>query len=53
MKIYHVYSKTTGELVYHSLTVDELESKIIKNVIQFKDHEILPLEYENNIEGSY
>jgi len=53
MKIYHVYSKRTGELLYHSLTVDELESKIVKNVIQFKNHDILPSEYENNIEASH
>lgn len=53
MRIYHVYSKRTKEVIYHSLTVEELESKIVENVIQFENHEILPLEHEHNIEASY
>lgn len=55
MTIYHVYSKSTKEVIYHSLTVDELESKIVENVIQFKNHEIIPLESDNynGIDASY
>jgi len=53
MIIYHVYSKLTGDLIYHSLTVDELESKIREDVIQFSNHEILPLECDSIIESSY
>ena len=53
MTIYHVYSKSTGDVICHSLTVDELESKIVKDVIQFENHEIIPLEHEHNIEASY
>ena len=53
MTIYHVYSKSTGDVICHSLTVDELESKIVEDVIQFENHEIIPLEHDHNTEASY
>ena len=53
MTIYHVYSKATGDVICHSLTVDELESKIVEDVIQFENHEIIPLDNDYNVEASY
>lgn len=38
--MFHVYDKKTKECVYNCLTVDDLESKIVKNQIRFTDHEI-------------
>ena len=52
-RIYHVYFKTSGELFRHSLTVDELESMIKDEVINFSQHEIVVLTEDPKCDPSY
>jgi hypothetical protein len=52
-RIYHVYLKTTGELFRHSLTVDDLESMIKDEVINFSQHEIVVLTEDPKCDPSY
>ncbi len=37
---FHVYDKRTKECIYHCLTTDQLEVKIVENLVRFSDHEI-------------
>jgi len=51
---YHVYFKKSGELFRHSLTVDQLESMIRDEVINFSIHEIVVLmEQHPKYDASY
>lgn len=49
-QVYHVYERTNGECLDHSLTVEEIESKIREGKINFTKHEILVLENRKDFE---
>ena len=51
--VFHVYDKRTSEVVYHSLSVDELEEGIINQSIEFREHEIVPLDLSKDHDSSY
>jgi|TARA_R100000030_G_scaffold27799_2_gene20247 hypothetical protein len=51
--VFHVYDKRTSEVVYHSLSVDELEEGIINHSIEFREHEIVPLDLSKDHDSSY
>ena len=38
---FHVYDRRTRECIYHCLTTDQLEIKIVENQVRFSDHEII------------
>ena len=53
-QVFHVYKKNsiTTEVVAHSLSVDELEQRLVDKSVDMSIHEIQPCQVEYN-EASY
>ena len=53
-QVFHVYKKNTNntEVVAHSLSVDELEQRLVDKSVDMSIHEIQPCQVEYN-EASY
>lgn len=54
--MFHVYDKKTHEVIFTSLSTDELEQRMVNKTVEFNQHEIVPLVYtieDSNCESSY
>ena len=54
--MFHVYDKKTHEVIFASLSTDELEQRMVNKTVEFNQHEIVPLVYtieDSNCESSY
>jgi hypothetical protein len=54
--MFHVYDKKTHEVIFASLSTDELEQRMVNKTVEFNQHEIVPLVYtieDSSCESSY
>jgi len=53
-QLFHVYKKncSTTEVVEHSLTVDELEERLVDKRVNLVEHEVLPVQIDY-LDASY